>query len=59
MYSRMMLNTFGTHELQTRTFCTEVSDRFFFMLVAGDVMTKVSLHIFNGEGFVHGTEVLL
>ena len=54
-----MLDTFRTHKLETGSFCTKIGYGFFFMLVTRDVVTEVSFHIFEGECFMHGTEVFI
>jgi hypothetical protein len=49
----MHFDTFWTHKLETTALCAKVGDGLFFMLVAGDIVAEVGLHILECEGLLH------
>jgi len=52
----MMFNAFWAHEFETRAFRAEIGYWLVLVLVAGDVVRKVGLHVLDGKGpMVHGS----
>jgi hypothetical protein len=49
----MYLDTLRTQKFKTGIFSAKISDGLFFMLIAGYVIAKVSLHILQRKCFLH------
>ncbi len=49
----MQLYALGTQKLETGTLGAKVSYGFLFVLVAGDVVAEVGLHVLEGERLLH------
>lgn len=47
------LHAFGTQKLEASSLSAEVSDRFLPVLITGDVVVEVGLHVLNGKGLLH------
>lgn len=47
------LHAFGTQKLEASSLSAEVSHRFLPVLITGDVVVEVGLHVLNGKGLLH------
>lgn len=53
VYVGVTLHAFGTEKLEASPLRAEVSDWFLPVLIAGDVVVEVGLHVLNGKGLLH------
>ena len=51
------LHAFGSQKLEAPSLSAEVGDRFLPVLVAGNVVVEVRLHVLNGKGLLHGCDI--
>ena len=49
----VVFDAFGAHELEAGTLGAGIGYGFLLVLVAGDVVAEVGLHVLKTEGFVH------
>jgi hypothetical protein len=49
----MYFHTFGAQKLEAGTLGAKIGDRLLPVLVAGDVVVEVCLHVLNREHFLH------
>ena len=49
----MMFNTLRAHEFKAGHLGAEVGNWLFFMLVAGDIVCEVGLHVLEGKCSLH------
>jgi hypothetical protein len=50
MNGRMYFYALRTEKFQTRSFSTEIGNRFFTMLVTRNIIIEVCFHILDGKG---------
>ena len=48
------LHALWTQKLEASSLSAEIGDRFLPVLVAGNVVVEVRLHVLNGKGLLHG-----
>ena len=56
---RVLFDTFWTHELETGSLSTKISDGFLLVLVAGNVVGEVGLHVFESKSSMHFVAILI